>query len=150
MLGAFVLRRPDPPAARVPERPPVTAPAPAGAAAPVLERKPSPLASTPVPPPAKQSRDRVAPGDARPSTGAPIWRVIAFTYNARSHAEKKAKTINENNPSLHAQVFAPKGDRAPFFVSLGGRMTLAEAERVQKAARSKGLPKDTFVRNFSN
>jgi hypothetical protein len=34
-------------------------------------------------------------------------------------------------------------------VALGGRMTLAQAERLQKEARSKGLPRDTFVRNFS-
>ena len=84
------------------------------------------------------------------STGAPIWRVIAYTYNAKSHAEKKAKTINEKHPAFHAQVFTPKGDRAPYFISLGGRMTLAEAERLQRDARSKGMPKDTFVRNFTN
>lgn len=98
--------------------------------------------------------DRIAPRelarDARPSTGAPIWRVIAYTYNGRTHAEQKAKTINEKHPAFQAQVFTPKGDRAPYFISLGGRMTLAEAERLQKQARAKGLPRDTFIRNFSN
>ncbi len=151
VLGAFVLRRPDPPAA-VPEAPPVTAPAPAKNTAPPPalpeDRKPSPI--SPLPPPAKQSRDRSVTADARPSTAAPIWRVIAYTYNGKSNAEKKAKTINEKHPAFHAQVFTPKGDRAPYFISLGGRMTLAEAERTQREARSKGLPKDTFVRNFSN
>jgi hypothetical protein len=151
VLGAFVLRRPDPPAA-VPDPAPVTAPAPAKKTAPPPalpeERKPSPSGTLPAP--AKQSRDRSLNVDARPSTGAPIWRVIAFTYNAKSHAEKKVKAINEKHPGFRAQVFTPKGDRAPYFISLGGRMTLAEAERLQKDARSKGLPKDTFVRNFSN
>jgi hypothetical protein len=33
-------------------------------------------------------------------------------------------------------------------VALGGRMTRPEAERLQKTARSSGLPGDTFVRNF--
>jgi hypothetical protein len=154
VLGAFVLRRPDPPAA-VPEKPAVTAPAPTpkkNTAPPPLpepDLKPSPIAPA-APAAIKQSRDRTVAPDARPSTGAPVWRVIAFTYNARSHAETKAKAINAKHPSFRAQVFAPKGDRSPYFVSLGGRMTLGEAERLQKDARSKGMPKDTFVRNFSN
>ena len=98
----------------------------------------------------RNSRDRSVNADARPSTTAPIWRVVAYTYNGRNHAEQKAKAINEKHPHWRAEVFAPKGDRAPFFVALGGRMTLSEAERLQKVARTKGAPRDTFVRNFSN
>jgi hypothetical protein len=68
---------------------------------------------------------------------------------ARQHADKKARSLNEKHPAWHAEVFSPKGNRAPYFVSLGGRMTLPEAEKLQREARSKGMPKDTFVRNFS-
>ena len=75
--------------------------------------------------------------------------MVAYTYNRREQAESKAKSLNEKK-AWKAEVFAPKGDRAPYYVSLGGRMTLSQAEQVQKEARSKGLPRDTFVRNFSN
>jgi hypothetical protein len=150
VLGAFVLRRPD---ARIETPTPETVSPPAVAGpAPVRENppKPSPAPRSTQPPAPAQSRDRTATGDARPSTTSPVWRVIAYTYNGRSNAEKKARSLNEKRPGWHAEVFTPKGDRAPYFVSLGGRMTLAEAERVQRDARAKGLPRDTFVRNFTN
>ena len=59
-------------------------------------------------------------------------------------------SLNQQHPAWHAEVFAPKGEHGPFFVSLGGRMTLPEAERLQREARAKGLPRDTFVRNFTS
>ena len=34
--------------------------------------------------------------------------------------------------------------------ALAGRMTYAEAQRLQQRARAKGLPRDTFIRNFTN
>jgi hypothetical protein len=155
-LGAVFLRHPNDPAEApaAKERPAVTSPkaapvaAPPAAAPPAtapVERKPSPVA-----PSKKQSRDRIESAAVQPSTGAPIWRVVAFTYNRREQAENKAKALNEKRSGWRAEVFAPKGERAPYFVSLGGRMTLSEAERMQKEARAKGLPRDTFVRNFSN
>lgn len=79
-----------------------------------------------------------------------MWRVIAYTYNGLHDAQKKANAINEKFPDLHADVFAPRGQRAPYFVSLGGRMTRDAATRLMRQARSKGLPRDTFVRNFSD
>jgi hypothetical protein len=156
VLGAFVLRSPDGPAAATPaaepapvvkQAPPATTPAPK--AAPV--NPPEVLPQPPKPSAFPESRaDRSGTPDARPSTGARIWRVIAYTYNGRGNAEQKVKNINSKHPTWRAEVFTPKGDRAPYFVSLGGRMTLSEAERIQRDARAKGMPKDTFVRNFSN
>jgi serine/threonine protein kinase len=158
-LGAVLLRHPD--QGNAPEKatkPAVTAPAPAAKTTPKTTPTPPPAAPAARPsipderkpsPVSPQSRDRLESADARPSTGAPIWRVVAYTYNRRQQAESKAKSLNERRSAWKAEVFSPKGDRAPYFVSLGGRMTLAEAERVQKDARSKGLPRDTFVRNFS-
>jgi len=155
-LGAVFLRHPDqgavapekssPPAVSAPKTAPVAPPVvPTPAPVTPEERKPSPVI-----PATRQSRDRMVTGDARPSTGSPIWRVVAFTYNRREQAAQKAKALNEKHGPWRAEVFSPKGDRAPYYVSLGGRMTLGEAERVQKDARAKGLPRDTFVRNFSN
>ena len=105
-----------------------------------------------------QSADRVSAPPPRVETPAPtvahdpsaIWRVVAYTYNSRGAAEKKARSINERRSAWRAEVFTPRGERPPYYVALGGRMTLAQAERLQKEARSKGLPQDTFVRNFRN
>jgi hypothetical protein len=137
----------------------------------VILRKPAEVATAP--PPAvvqksspAQSAERAAPTPgsapvvvpraaapvAAPAVSRPgaIWRVVVYTFNSRGAAEKKARSINEKRAAWRADVFAPRGDRAPFYVSLGGRMTLPEAERLQKEARSKGLPRDTFVRNFKD
>ena len=87
----------------------------------------------------------------RPSTAADkeMWRVIAFTYRTRDAAAKKARQLNEHHPGLNAVVFSPKDTRGYYLVSLGGRMTREEAERLQRSARGKGLPRDLYVQNYS-
>jgi hypothetical protein len=76
--------------------------------------------------------------------------VVAYTYNRRSQAEHKAQTINRRVPEFEANVFAPRGaNQPPFFVALGGRMSREEAVALQRRAWAKGLPRDTFVRNFA-
>jgi len=121
-------------------KPALPAPAPATVAKqpPVAERKtsaPERLART-----GGASRRDLRPGDT--------WRVVAYTYNRRDQAEHKANTINRLKPGFDATVFAPRGNQAPFFVALGGRMSRAEAAALQRKARAGGLPRDTFVRNF--
>jgi serine/threonine protein kinase len=147
-LSAILFHKPDRPraesptpvqrtAAVTPE--PVTRPAPppvSRSAPAVADTKPSPI----------PEKNRQASRSDQPT----IWRVVVYTYANRQAAEKKAHSINEKNPEWRAAVFAPKGDRAPYYISLSGRMTYAEAERLQKRAVSKGLPRDTFVRNFTN
>ncbi len=120
---------------------PVAAPTPAPPAATSPAPSPVPPSSRPVP----------AAEPDPPRQGRSVWRVVAYTYNHYRDAEKKAHTINARLPGLHATVFSPKGrDRAPYFVALGGRMTRAEALNLQHVARAKGLPRDTFVRNYSD
>jgi hypothetical protein len=145
-LGAVFLRHTDQPA-RTPavETPPPPRPA---ATAPQQQPPRAPERAS-APGTASASAARVRGSAAR--TGSPaIWRVVVYTYSARSAAEKKVHSLNQQHPGWHAEVFAPKGEHGPFFVSLGGRMTLPEAERLQREARSKGLPRDTFVRNFTS
>jgi eukaryotic-like serine/threonine-protein kinase len=122
-----------------------------------LRHSSDPVAATPAPPPAVVRPAPVAPPPPAVAKPAPprhdasaIWRVVAFEYSKRAQAEHKARSINEKHPALHAEVFAPKGNRAPYFVSLGGRLTQQEAERLRREARAKGLPRDTFVRNFND
>ena len=115
-----------------------------------------PHSETPARAPAVQTAPAAAPVEAAPPAAraearrspAAIWRVVVYEYTHRAAAEHKARTLNQKRPELRAEVFTPKGNRAPYLVSLGGFMTLPEAERVKKQARAAGLPRDTFVRNY--
>jgi eukaryotic-like serine/threonine-protein kinase len=119
-----------------------------------VEPKPSPFNAR-VPANAAEARQAKPPA-ARTRGGSAsrsndVWRVVVYTYNQRSAAEHKAQTINQKMPGLNATVFTPRGaDKAPFYVALGGRMDRDEAIAVRRKARARGLPRDTFVRNFSN
>jgi len=88
------------------------------------------------------------PPVAAPAPPSATWRVIAFTYQSRDMAAKKAKEINSRWPELRAAVFVPKGQRGYYLVALGDRMKWEEATRVQHEARSLGLPPDTYVQNY--
>jgi hypothetical protein len=101
--------------------------------------------------PAAPAATRTAPS-ARVMTPRPapaIWRVIAFTYRSRDVASKKAKQINIRWPDIRAAVFAPKELRGYYLVTLGDRMNREDATRLQRKARSLGLPRDTFVQNYA-
>lgn len=113
---------------------------------PAVQTTPQPVPQTapvrqPDAPPAVQS----AAAAANP---AAIWRVVVYEYSHRAAAEHKAHSLNQKRPELRAEVFTPRGNRAPYLVALGGFMTLPEAERVKKQARAAGMPRDTFVRNY--
>jgi eukaryotic-like serine/threonine-protein kinase len=104
----------------------------------------APPPATPVPaPPA-------APARSEATAQSPVvWRVIAFTYRSREIATKKANQINERWPDLRAVVFAPRELRGYYLVALGDPMTREEATRLQRKARGMGLPRDTFIQNYS-
>jgi hypothetical protein len=90
-----------------------------------------------------------APPPRQAASGATVWRVIVYTFNARAQAEHKAQTLNERYPGFNAEVFDPFGEKGPFLIAVGGRMNHDEAVALQRKARAQGLPKDTFVRNFT-
>jgi hypothetical protein len=121
-----------------------TQPQATSASLPVETAAPPPLTKTASPKPTV----RTAPKPS-PAAGQEIWRVIAFTYHTRDAAAKKAQQLNEYHPGIHADVFVPKDNRGYYLVSLGGRMTREEAERLQRSARGKGLPRDLYVQNYS-
>jgi eukaryotic-like serine/threonine-protein kinase len=79
-----------------------------------------------------------------------FWRVIAYTYSRRQEAQKRVDSINQKWPSAGAECFSPNNGRAPFLVALGGRMTHDDAVRLLKIARGKGLPRDTYIQNYSH
>jgi eukaryotic-like serine/threonine-protein kinase len=128
-----------------------------------LRRKPDAAADLPPVTPTAQAAVRpVTPpaATAPPAVSVPSpaarpavkgnWRVIAFTFRYREMATKKAKQLNEKWPDLGAAVFAPKGHRDYYLVALGDWMTREEAERVQRKVRRLGLPRDTYVQNYSD
>jgi eukaryotic-like serine/threonine-protein kinase len=85
---------------------------------------------------------------SRPANGAQVWRVVVYTYNRRDQAEHKAQTLAAKHADLNPEVFAPRGDRAPYLVTVGGPMDREDAFRMRARARRLGLARDTFARNY--
>ena len=159
--GVLAIPRRTPP----PQTPPART-ASTGTPPGTVEPKPSPyLPVSPETAPPTKSHAARPPASTRPAETAPaestasrsegtlaarpVWRVVAYTYSRYRDAQVKAERINDKMPGLHANVFTPKGkDHPPYFVALGGKMTRAEAVNVQRVAMAKGLPRDTFVRNY--
>jgi hypothetical protein len=77
------------------------------------------------------------------------WRVIAFTYNRRTDAEKKASDLARSHPELRPGVFSASG-HAPYLVSIGGVMERDAAYALARRAGSLGLPHDTYAQNYSH
>jgi hypothetical protein len=107
------------------------------------------------PPPVKMEAKTAAPLAAAPAVRPivpadpqAVWRVVSYTFNQAKDAQKKANSINEKWPTLHAAVFAPEPGRSPYLVALGGRMTRDEAMRLRRKAVAAGLPRDTYAQNF--
>ncbi len=130
----------------------VTTQAQAGSVSPVETAVPAPLPITAAPKPtAPTAPKRTVPTIPKPSpaAGQEMWRVIAFTYRTRDAAAKKAQQLNEYHPGINATVFLPNDRAGYYLVSLGGRMTREDAERLRHSAKGKGLPPDLYVQNYS-
>ena len=76
------------------------------------------------------------------------WRVITFTYNRRTDAEKKVSDLARSHPELEPEVFTPSG-HAPFLVAVGGLMDRDAAYALAHRSRSLGLPHDMYAQNYS-
>lgn len=86
---------------------------------------------------------------AGPTGSRDVWRVIAFTYERRADAEKKAAKLKGSHPELEPAVFTARG-RAPYLVSIGGAMSREAAYALARRARRLGLPRDTYAQNYSH
>jgi serine/threonine protein kinase len=110
----------------------------------LLFRAIKPKPETPALPPALVAQAPVAP-KAAPSRN---WRVIAYTYSRRAEAEKRAQSINRKWSAAQAEVLGPAGaKRGAYLVALGGPMNRDEAQRFLKLARSRGMPRTTYLRS---
>lgn len=101
----------------------------------------------PVPAPMRSTQSS-QPASARAGQGRIDWRVIAYTYNHRDQAQKKAATLAKVHADLRPAVFTPTG-RAPYLVTLGGVMSRDAAFAFARKVRGRGLPRDTYAQNYS-
>jgi hypothetical protein len=143
ILGFNLRRKPEAPVSQAVLPAALPAPAPPSERASPIER-PSPLSRAAVP---NTSAPRAATSQKLSSKA--VWRVIAFTYGSHDMAANKAKQVNGRWPEMKASVLAANDRRGLFLVALGGPVTKDEAARVQRKARSLGLPGDTYIQNFS-
>jgi hypothetical protein len=95
-------------------------------------------------PAAQQPEQQITPA----VRGGPGWRVITFTYNRRTDAEKKVSDLEHTHPELAPVVFTPSG-HAPYLVSIGGLMDRDAAHALARRSRSLGLPHDMYAQNYS-
>lgn len=80
----------------------------------------------------------------------PIWRVVLYTYHRAADAEKRAAAINSRHPGFGAEVFTPNGEgKAPYLVSVGGSVNRDDAVRLRREALRWGLPRDSYLQNYS-
>jgi hypothetical protein len=100
-----------------------------------------PATATPPPAPA-------ATAAATAGTGRTEWRVVAYTYNHQDQAQKKADELRAKHPAFNPEVFSPHG-HSPYLVTVGGAMTRDQAIAFRAKARSAGLPRDTYARNYT-
>ena len=106
-----------------------------------------PILGSPAPKPAAAGLPRVS---LHASAGSHAnWRVIPFTYNRRTDAEKKVSSLAGSHPELQPAVFTPSG-HAPYLVSIGGVMERDAAYALARRSRSLGLPHDTYAQNYSH
>jgi eukaryotic-like serine/threonine-protein kinase len=151
-LGFFSLPKSVPPAVS-PSPPPPQYSTPAIVKGPPPALPQTPALPSPVLPPPAAEPNAPAVESAPPPTEAPrsrgVWRVVAYSYSRYADAQRKVKIISRRWPESKASVFSPNGSsRPPHLVALGGLMTRDQAVRFLKTARGKGVPRDTYIRNY--
>ena len=98
-------------------------------------------------PPAALAAAHPAPAAESAPAAPPRWRVVAFTYNRKDQAQKKALMLAHKYPGVQASVLSPTG-RAPWLVTIGGALDRGAAYTLARKARSMGLPRDTYAQNY--
>jgi cell division septation protein DedD len=118
------------------------------AAAPVAPQAAAPVTSQAAP---EQSPSRDVTQEVEPrTTNGPIWRVVLWTYSKRSDAQNKVDYLATRYPTLQPEVFTPDANGGMYLVVVGGEMTRKQAEDTEFKARQLGLPRDTYIQNFSH
>lgn len=114
--------------------------------APAARSATTPSHGPPALPPASSSQPTSAP--PAPSQEKTGWRVVAFTYNRKDQAQKKASSLAQKHPDLRPEVFSPSG-RAPWLVTIGGVQQRDAAYALAHKASGFGLSRDTYAQNYT-
>ncbi len=105
-------------------------------------------AASPIPPATSSVQPATTAAVAVPAlSNGDSWRVVAYTYYRQDQAAGKARSLEQRFPELHPLVFAPTG-RAPFLVTLGGRLGRDAAFKLRDKLRRSGLPRDLYAQNY--
>jgi eukaryotic-like serine/threonine-protein kinase len=121
---------------------------------PTSEAAPAQISRTLSPAPVKAGSEPSRPARHQPTTdqthyvNGPVWRVIVYTYDLPTDAERAARLINDKHPDLKPEVFSPNGNHGPYLVVIGGQMDREKAAALRLKARRLGLPRDTYLQNY--
>lgn len=111
-------------------------------------------AAVPAPPPPAtlppQTSSSVVTKEPEPTFKGPIWRVVLWTYSRQSDAQNKVQELAARYPELHPEVFTPNENGGLYLVVVGGEMTRTQAEDARHRVRQLGLPRDSYIQNFSH
>ena len=110
------------------------------------DKRSTPIASVPLAAPvAESTRARTVAPPAKSAASKSGWAVIAATYVSRQAAEGRAVRIAKRSPGVRAHVFTSSSGSRMSYVLLGAGLTREEADRVLRAARQAGAPRDSYV-----
>jgi hypothetical protein len=119
----------------------------AGAVAPGHAAPPSHRVN-PAQAPVAAATQHAAPAARTLPPGTKVWRVIAFTYDRRDEAARKAASINARFHGMNAEVWSRTGNR-PFLVTLGGELEKGPAFALRARARHLGVARDVYAQNYT-
>jgi hypothetical protein len=74
--------------------------------------------------------------------------LLVYTFSDREHADQRVEALKKKYPSFKPEVFTPSGS-GPYLVALGGRMSREDAAQLRAQARGQGLPRDSYIQNYS-
>lgn len=103
--------------------------------------RPSPVAAKVTPMPTE--RRAAAPVATRGGSGD--WAVVAAIYRDFEAASRRASQLKKGWRGTEPSVFPPEGRGRKYMVVLASGLSRDEAERVQRDARSSGMPRDSYV-----
>jgi hypothetical protein len=69
----------------------------------------------------------------------PAWRVVLYSYEHQSDAERRVELVNHNHPGLRAHLFVA-GNGGPYVVVTGDATSQEHAEALRKRALQLGVP----------
>ena len=78
----------------------------------------------------RQRRDRRHP--------LPAWRVVLYSYEYQSDAERRVELVNHNHPGLRAHLFVA-GNGGPYLVVTGDATSREHAQALRKKALQLGV-----------